>query len=381
MSTGHDEIADVLRELAGLYLDVPGRARLADALASRPVDAGTLRDDPAALQELVDAVTLQETSFVRDKAVWAAIERDVLPAIDGPPVVWSAGCADGQEAWTLAMALSEAGRSDARILATDVSQQAVACARDGVYVERRMRGLDPLRRERHMQPCGSGRWEVGPHLRRLVTFEHHNLATEPIPQRAHGAHLTLCRNVLIYVDRPAVARFVDRLMTAAPEVTLVLGAAESLWHVSQRVRPVPLGAGFAYRAAQAADPPRRLPRPPAARPPRRAPKAPPVPVPPPPAAPTLAEVLEEGERRLTAGEPHAAVDAFRQAVYLAPDSVVAHMRLGLALEAAGDPGAGRAFRAALRALQAADPREVEPGLEGFIVDELARMLADKAAAR
>ncbi len=397
------EASAAVRRRTGLALDAAGRDRLRDALAVEVAArgraagelTGALDHDDELLQAVVDGVTLQETSFFRDVKVFETLEREVLPGLHDPVVVWSAGCADGHEAYSLAMLLAESGRTGWRVLGTDVSVGALRRARAGRYPERRLRGLSPERRERHLVQR-DGLWAVRDELRERVHFAHHNLAREPLPPAAEGAQLVLCRNVLIYVDRPDVTAFLDRLHDGLPAGALLLvGAAESLWHLSDRFALVPLGHGFAYRHARDARdarPRRRRGTDPRGRParpaqerrrapaPARRPAPPSVATPAPAAGSGADELLVIGERALTDGRAGDAVDAFRRAAYVAPDSVLAHLQLGLALEAAGDAGATRAYRAAWSALGRADEEHVERALGGYRVQELARMLAAKLGA-
>ncbi|WP_354698108.1 hypothetical protein DSM112329_03773 [Paraconexibacter sp. AEG42_29] len=428
-----------LEERTGLAFDAAALARLdaglerLDAAGRSPATlvAALEAGDAAAERELVEAVTLQETRFFRDPAVFEALARDVLPSLPDPVTVWSAGCALGQEAYSLAMLLDEAGRPGFRVLATDLSPAAVAHTAAGVYGERELRGLDAGRRVRHLQATDDGRFTIGEHLREHVSTGVHNLVRGPLPGLASACHLVLCRYVLIYAQRPAVTALLQRLHDRLPAGTLlVVGAAESLWHLSDRFTLEPLADGFAYRRAgdapagepaagggtdkrggggrgrrnadaggrerahgrgatrtvsgRAADP--AVARWPAApvdpgQAGRRSSRAAALSAAADP-APVVgrvapAELLAAGAREHAAGAFAEAATLFRQAAYLDPSSPTAHLQLGLALEAAGDPGAERAFRAAHRALGAADPEVIEQELGGHAVADLARLLADR----
>jgi Flp pilus assembly protein TadD len=98
------------------------------------------------------------------------------------------------------------------------------------------------------------------------------------------------------------------------------------------------------------------------------------------ASPTRAGLREVGTAALERGDHAEAISAFRQAVYLEPDDPVAHLNLGLALEARGDgEAARRAFGAGRAALDRCDPVAVEASLEGYHLDELTRLLEQRAA--
>jgi hypothetical protein len=188
----------------------------------------------------------------------------------------------------------------------------------------------------------------------------------------------LCRNVLIYFSHEEIVRFIDRLADwLAPGSWLFLGYSESLRQVSDRFELERVGDAFIYRLAAARSAERAVapaPKPRAAKPRVVEPRRP---------RPPVAEVVPADVAALPAigaaagqaGDHAAAVTAFRKHAYLNPSQPVAHLHLGLALEASGDPMAAcRAYAAARTALDASEPGMVEATLEGFGVDELARLL-------
>jgi chemotaxis protein methyltransferase CheR len=397
-----DDAAQLLSRRVGLRLDPTVRGRLARAVRDEAESHGQdlsnyvarLDTDPDALQGLLNRVTVQETSFFRDPGQFDALASTVLPALreTGERVrVWSAASANGQEPYSLAMVLAEAGLVDWEVIATDISTSAVARTRAGRYQERELSGLSAERRRRYVVPVdGRGsEWEVVPALRDKVHVSRHNLAADPPPFPAGSCHVVLCRNVLIYFGREEVVALLDRLSAwLPPGGYLFLGYSESLWQVTDRFSPVRIGDAFVYRngpapARDASPAPsghkQRPVRPPGRQPARPAPRAiPREPRPVPPLAspqPTVSELLAEGELALGGRDYPAAVAAFRKAAYLDPDQPVAHLNLALALEASGDePSAHRAYLAARAALDRCDTAEVEATLEGYHLDELSRLL-------
>ena len=395
-----EEVGRLLSRRVGLRLDPAIRGRLARAVRDeaerRGEDQGAYVDrldtDPERLQDLLNRVTVQETSFFRDPAQFEALATHVLPALrkGGARVhVWSAGCANGQEPYSLAMTLAESGIPDWRVTASDLSTDALARTRAAVYGERELRGLAQERRARHLvrSPAG-GDWAVSPELQKRVTTVRHNLAADPPPFPAGECQVVFCRNVLIYFGHDDVVAFLDRLATYLPaSAYLFLGYSESLWQVTDRFHLARLGDAFAYRpAASAGASSRPAPRPAApAQPPPRATTPPPEPrarprpsdpqVPPPPSAVAL---MAEGEAALDRSDHAGAVTAFRKAAFLDPDHPIAHLNLGLALEVIGDRSAARrAYAAARAALDRCDTAAVESTLEGYHLDDLTRLLDRK----
>jgi chemotaxis protein methyltransferase CheR len=403
--------AHLLARRVGLRLDPAIRGRLArcviEEAAARRQDiaayVATLEGHPTALQELLNRVTVQETSFFRDTNQFAALAEHVLPELVPPVTIWSAGCSNGQEPYSLAMALDEGGCPAWRVIATDVSTRALARARTARYSDRELGGVSPERRARYFVPAAST-WEVAPALRARVDFAHHNLVAQPPPIEAGRCQVVFCRNVLIYFRHDDVVAFLEGLSRwLPPGGWLFLGYSESLWQVTDRFALVRLGDAFVYRRPESgtgrpgrkrADPSRA-----AAPEPRRRRVDPPPrkaraglrgataaarstePAPEQPATgPMVADLLAAGEAAITAGDYDAAVAAFRRCAYLEPDRPIAHLHLGLALEAAGDgPAARRAYAASRETLEHGDTGAVEATLEGYHVAELVRLLDDKLA--
>lgn len=378
MSRHAQTAAALLGRHAGFKVEMPNPARmdriLREAAGRRDQSVeqyvSDLEHNWPALDDLIDRVTVQETSFFRHPAHFEVLARDILPRLDGPVTIWSAACANGQEAYSLAMVLDESGHDDWKVIATDIAGSALARTRAAQYETRELRGVSDERRERHLVREGTG-FAVRPSLGRQVSIARHNLATEEPPFAAGRAQVVFCRNVLIYLESDVAIRVLDRLHTRMPgNGYLFLGASESLWHLTSSFKPVRVRRAYVHRPeewrGEAA--PARVAATSAARPAR------PVAVVPKPELPTPAALVCEGERAAAAGDHHAAASAFRKAGYLDPSNVHAALSLGLALEAAGDAsGARRAFRSA----QGARLRGAATGLEGYGPEALDRMLADK----
>ncbi len=407
-----DHAAAVLARRVGLRTDPNARGRLSRCLddgaraCETSVDeyVARLETDSAALQDLLDRVTVQETSFFRDPAQFEALAQHVLPQLAEPIAVWSAACANGQEAYSIAMVLDELGYHRSHVIASDVSTQAIDRTRAGVYSVREIGGLSPQRRARYLAPADP-QFQIVPELGARIDVVHHNLVTDAPPLARYACPIVFCRNVLIYFSGKEVARFLDRLADWMPAgAWLFLGYSESLWQVSDRFELVRLADAFVYRRREAPRAPRsEVPaaapqakrRPPPVRSARRAHNEP-APARRDPVAPCaavvdgnepagtsddIARLTSEAEAALRAGDHTAAVAAFRKCVYLAPDHPLTHLHLGLALDSAGDAtAAARAYAAARAALERSDPATIEATLEGYHADELARFLEAKVGA-
>jgi chemotaxis protein methyltransferase CheR len=305
---------------------------------------------------LIEEVVVQETFFMRAPRELEAIEWHRLLAAAHARgaqevTVWVAACASGEEAYSVAMLAAEAfggGPAPVSILATDVSDRALARAREGVYSERSTRDVGGERRERFFASLGRGS-RVDEQLRSMVRFRRHNLVTGEAPPEGEAPFdAILCRNVLIYFGATTVEAVVASLESALrPGGQLILGASDRLTSSAQRLAEIAT-------------------RPPAPAPPRRAaaergwrtPRKPQE-----VAAPSASDALEasdpldaeahfaRGTTELAEGDPGAAVGSFRRALYIDPTFGQAAFQLGRAHEMRGDePAAQRAYAQALRAL-------------------------------
>jgi chemotaxis protein methyltransferase CheR len=180
--------------------------------------------EQAALEVLAEHAVVGETSLWRHAEGLEALAAE-LARVEGPLRVWSAGCATGEEPYSLALALLHAGRDreEDQILGTDVSVRALARAWAGIYGARATRKLPLALAERWLTPTENGAQVVG-RLARFCRFERHNLLDQA---PGHRFDAVVCRNVLIYFDPEVAASALLRLAGAvAPGGFLLLGPVE-----------------------------------------------------------------------------------------------------------------------------------------------------------
>jgi len=210
-------------------------------------------DERGLADRIVDALLNGETSFFRDAAVFDQIVDVIAVAAAEPgragrrPRIWSAGCSTGQEPLSLAMLLAEAVGTMPDIVATDVSDHALARARAGRYSQFEIqRGLPVRRMMRWFDATPDGEWVAKAELMRLVSFRRMNLAADTTP--AGSFDLLLCRNVLLYLSPELKAQCFGRFARALrPGGTLVLGAGETVIGQTAMFEPSPVHRGFYTR--------------------------------------------------------------------------------------------------------------------------------------
>lgn len=192
--------------------------------------------DPAEYDRLLAALTINVSQFYRNPETWRSLAAGVIPRLwawgRGEVRCWSAGCASGEEPFTLALVLLEQARRAAssgvttRIDATDYDLASLAKASEAAYPENALRDLPADLARRYLTRDGPAR--PLPEVQRLVHFARHDLTQEPPPHPPYD--LILCRNVIIYFDRPTQERIGAMLAEAlAPGGYLVLGKVETLW--------------------------------------------------------------------------------------------------------------------------------------------------------
>lgn len=405
-----DRVAELLGQHIGLRAEPSLRGRLRRAVRDEATVHGlelstyfdTLVRGGEPLEGLLNRVTVQETAFFRHPQHFEVLTRDVLPTLPRPVTIWSAGCANGQEAFSLAMLLEEQ-HIDGRVIATDLSTAALQRTTAGRYNSRELSGLSPQRVAAHLTRTGEDTWQVNKSIQDRVSTLRHNLLN-PLPTEVRAAQVVFCRNVIIYLSPEHARALLDRIADALASVgSLFLGAAETIWQFSDRFKAVPIGDTFVYRrsatctgAAESsaeqptsppdADPSRskgtaRARRTPVADQPTSSPsRSTPGSERATPAAELAdaAALAKGGQDAVAAGDYDAAIVAFRKCAYLAPHDPMAQLHLGLALQAAGhERSAQRAYAAARRALIKADPAHSIAGIEGIATAELVRLLDSK----
>ena len=190
---------------------------------------------PDEFTELFNTILINVTGFFRDRDAWTHLQEQILPALverrDGRPIrAWSAGCASGEEAYSLAMAFAEVlGVEDfvrrVKIYATDVDEEALSVARQATYTQHEMHGVPDDLRDKYFERQGQ-RFLFRKELRRTVIFGRNDLV-----QDAPISHVDIlaCRNTLMYFNAETQSQILQRLHFALqPDGVLFLGKAEML---------------------------------------------------------------------------------------------------------------------------------------------------------
>ncbi|MET0404241.1 MAG: CheR family methyltransferase [Cystobacter sp.] len=426
-------LESVLRAACGMVLAPSVRRSLGTAL-TRAAEANglppldflqrLLARDTGAVESFIGYAVIGETYFFRHPEQLRELAR-VASVHVGPFSVWSAGCASGEEPYSIAMALLTAGLQPEliRVVGTDVSGRALDKARRGVYSPWSVRRME-LALERRYLTIRPESVAVPPEVRARVEFRRHNLVTDPPP--VSGAQAIFCRNVLIYFPPEIIPGVLQRLLAAlSPGGWLFLAPAElpftrGLGLEEQMIEGLPVlrkplgGVLPVPPPPETRRPPSRVSRRAAPSPRVSPPRAPPLAAALPetlaPAAPTGPLVLDtlaqaraaaraghfeqaEAFARLAAaelspdaylllamvseerGDVQGALACVRKALYLEPHLAIGHAMLVALYGQLGQADeAERARRNALRALEGLDDELALRGVEEMTVGGLRRAL-------
>ncbi|HEY4870785.1 MAG TPA: CheR family methyltransferase [Candidatus Dormibacteraeota bacterium] len=244
-SPDFERLLQYLRETRGFDFSGYKRTTLLRRVEKRMTQVGVkghaayleyLQAHPEEFATLFNTILINVTSYFRDAAAWEYLRDEILPKIiEGkapyePIRVWSAGVASGEEAYSVAMLLSEAlGASEyrerAKIYATDVDEDALTHARQGRAEEKDLEEVPQSLREKYFEPEGD-HYLLRGELRRSIIFGRHDLVQDAPISRID---LLVCRNTLMYFEPPAQAKILARLHYALSEKGyLFLGKAEML---------------------------------------------------------------------------------------------------------------------------------------------------------
>ena len=215
-------------------------------------------------QEVIEAMTTNESFFFRDEKPFTHFRTNALPRLlaNRPPTaklrIWSAAASTGQEAYSLAMILSESkamlGQRSIEIVGTDIASEPLARAREGLYTQFEVqRGLPIQNLVKYFRKDGLN-WRIADSLRAMAQFKLWNLLTD---LRALGQFdIVFCRNVLIYFDQPTKARVLEAIARQMPsDGILYLGGAETVLGITNAFTAQASERGVYERAGTAAKKP------------------------------------------------------------------------------------------------------------------------------
>lgn len=216
---------------------------------------------PSELPKLLNAVTINETSFFRYPKQYEALVTTLLPQYIERVHrlrrlrIWSAACSTGDEPYTLAMLIKEhlqPNYPDLRIdiIGTDINTEVIATARKGIYASYAVRNVPDRYLRAHFTPEGD-HYTLSREIRQLVSFRHLNLTDSRAVRQMRSVDVIICANVLIYFDQSTKQQVTSDLYKSLnPGGYLFVGTSETLHGVTRAFQPVRLNHTIAYQKAE-----------------------------------------------------------------------------------------------------------------------------------
>jgi chemotaxis protein methyltransferase CheR len=212
------------------------------------------------LEMLAGRLTVGETYFFREKRSLEVFERDIVPELirtraDRAIRIWSAGCATGEEPYSVAIVLSRlmAGlkKWNIEILATDLNSESLLKASEGIYGEWSFRGIPPWARSAYFEEVEQDHWAITPAIKKRVTFAQLNLmddAYPPVSNSTNGIDVIFCRNVLMYLTPEGIRKVVRQLhRSLATDGWLIVSPTETSQELFCEFTTVSFGNVTFYR--------------------------------------------------------------------------------------------------------------------------------------
>lgn len=206
------------------------------------------------LIHLVDSLTINETSFFRNRPQFEILEKIVMPELRRKKAgnfrlrFWSAGCSRGHEPYSIAMSVLSSldfpNAWDIRIIASDISLRALEAAQKGIYSEHEVTTVAPDYLKAYFDKS-NGHYQIKPMVKRLVVFDYHNLKHE---NGLSGLDAIFCRNVMIYFDREEQRRLIEKFRKSLSDGGyLFLGHTESIQGLSDGFKFIYHNKGAVYQ--------------------------------------------------------------------------------------------------------------------------------------
>lgn len=247
-------IRDFIRDYCGMYFDDKSKDTLERRL-NRRLNVHHIKDfreyyrllmydkdRDKELQTIIDILTVNETYFFRENSQLVALSKEIVPELKNRNRsvrkinMWSAGCSTGEEPYSIAICVLEAGGLvgwDVNIIGSDISQRVLRVAREGVYKKSSFRATEPYYIKSYFREQENGDRKICDKVKNLVNFSCLNLL-DPYKVRLIGKlDVIFCRNVLIYFDKPSRKKVIENFFNILTDGGyLILGHTESLINIS-----------------------------------------------------------------------------------------------------------------------------------------------------
>ncbi|MCX5867949.1 MAG: tetratricopeptide repeat protein [Proteobacteria bacterium] len=265
-----DVIREFIREKTGIFIAPEKTPALQNSLQIRlqTVEHSSLGkylnfikyhpDGHNELKEIIKLITITKSDFFRNPPQFEALEKWILPELmknreNQELAIWSAGCSTGEEPYSIALSLLKNSGSNppvpVQILATDINQEVLNQAQEGVYPQRRLANIPQSLIQRYFQQINGDKFKISDPVKKMIKFQFHNLASSEFPIPAQGSwDIIFCRNVSIYFNLNTTRNLMEKFYEVIAEGGyLFIGHSESLFRVFDRFKLVEKGNVLIYR--------------------------------------------------------------------------------------------------------------------------------------
>lgn len=195
-----------------------------------------MKQDEVLLRTFVSYLTINVSQFYRNPEQWENLEKEIIPYLKkryGENItIWSAACSTGDEPYTLAMIFSKYISTDKlKIIATDIDEDVLAFAKNGVYPDKSLADLPKEYLEKHFKKVDNNHYEIVDSIKKCVSFQKHNLLKDKF---FSGVNLIVCRNVVIYFTDQAKDEIYRKFHSSlTDEGILFIGSTEQIFRAKE----------------------------------------------------------------------------------------------------------------------------------------------------
>lgn len=218
-----------------LYKEAQMKRRLTSLRNKRGFDSFStyykaIDSDDELLQEFIDRITINVSEFYRNPKRWDVLEKTILPLLTNNKqqlTIWSAACSTGEEPYSIAMMLKERFPTiNYKVIATDLDDQALNKAQEGIYQEQSLKDLPTTFKNKYFT-VKHGLYRIDDSVKKNIIFKKHNLLSDPYPK---NIDLLICRNVLIYfTDEAKEMIYKNFSQSLAKNGVLFVGSTEQIF--------------------------------------------------------------------------------------------------------------------------------------------------------
>ncbi len=231
------DLISKIEEKFGVIFD---EEKLRIELEMRNLTVDQLLLDESLFEEFVEDILIKETYFFRERGHFEILRDKIFNKVVSKRnfiKIWSAGCATGEEPYSIVIFLFNKCKNNCRVIASDISREALEKAKEGIYSKSSLRALSEREIKLYFEKIDNGRYRLRDQFRKVEFFRHHLL--NPLPTRIGKVDVIFVRNALMYFSERAKKKAIDNLKAALHnDGYLILGVSEYLIGIENDLYPI-----------------------------------------------------------------------------------------------------------------------------------------------